>query len=125
MTHLGQYRWLTMSARIGRTAPDSRNSTGTTHGFGRESRAFGKGGELCPTDFGVHPPAHAAIGAAHHILPPDNAGPVDEAARDEFGMLHDVRGMTDHPRHQDCARCELCLFPDFHLMLVPHVRRLK
>ena len=70
MTHLGQYRWLTMSARIGRTAPDSRNSTGTTQGFGRKSRAFGKGGELCPADFGVHPPAHAAIGAAHQFSRP-------------------------------------------------------
>jgi hypothetical protein len=48
-----------------------------------------------------------------------------EASRDEFGMLHDVRGMTDHARHQDRAGCALCLFPDFHLVLVPHVRRLK
>ena len=50
---------------------------------------------------------------------------VDEASRDEFGMLHDVGGMTDHARHQDRAGCELCLFPDLHLVLVPHVRRLK
>lgn len=57
--------------------------------------------------------------------PADNASPVDEASRDEFGMLHDIRGMTDHARHQDRAGCELCLFPDFHLVLVPHVRRLK
>src|SRR6266478_9950620 len=77
-----------------------------------------------PANFGMLPSAHATIGTAHHILPPDNASPVDEASRDEFGMLHDVRGMTDHARHQDRAGCELCLFPDFHLVLVPHVRRL-
>lgn len=94
-------------------------------GFRRERRPFGKRCELRPANFAVHPPAHAAIGAAHHILPPDNASPVDEAPRDEFRMLHDVRRMTDHARHQDCAGCELCLFPDFHLVLVPHVRRLK
>src|SRR5215472_7114855 len=115
MTHLGQYRWLTMSARIGRTAPDSRNSTGTTQGFGRESRPFGKRGELRPADFGVDPSAHAAIGAAHHILLPDNASPVDESSRDEFGMLDDVRGVTDHARHQDRAGCELRLLPDIDL----------
>lgn len=33
--------------------------------------------------------------------------------------------LTDHARHQDCAGCELDLFPDFHLVLVPHVRRLE
>src|SRR6516225_1875948 len=106
-------------------AAESRNSRATTQGFRRESRPFGKRGKLRPADFGVHPSAHAAIGAAHHILPPDNASPVDEASRDEFGMLHDVRGMTDHARHQDRAGCELSRSPDIHLVLMPHVRRLE
>jgi hypothetical protein len=47
-------------------------------GFRRESRPFGKRCELRPANFGMHPSADATISAAHHILPPDNASPVDE-----------------------------------------------
>ena len=44
----------------------------------------------------MHPASHAAVGSAHHILAPDNGRPVDEAPRDELGMLHDVGDMADH-----------------------------
>jgi len=94
-------------------------------GFRRESRPFGKRGEFRPTNLRMHPASHAAVGSAHHILAPDDTRPVDEAPRDELGMLHDVRGMTYHARHQDRAGRELNLFPDTHLVLVPDVCRLE
>ena len=56
---------------------------------------------------------------------PTTPPPVDEASRDELGVLHDVRGMTYHARHQDRAGRELNLLPDTHLVLVPYICRLE
>ena len=55
-------------------------------GFRRESRPFHERGELRPTNLGMHPASHAAIGAAHDILAPDNSRPLDQPAGNELGM---------------------------------------
>ena len=39
-------------------------------GFRRESRPFDERGELRPTNLGMYPASHAAVGSAHHILAP-------------------------------------------------------
>src|SRR5436190_24338529 len=94
-------------------------------GFRRESRPFGERCELRPTNLGTHPASHAAVGPANDILVPDNSRPMDEPASNEPGLLHDIGGMADHPRHQDRAGRVLHLLPDAHLVLVPYIRSLE
>jgi hypothetical protein len=94
-------------------------------GLAREACPFGQSSELCPSNLGMHPASHAAVGPADHILAPNNGRPIGEPAGDELRMLHNIGGMTDHAGHQDRAGRELHLFPDTDLVLVPRIRRLE
>ena len=55
---------------------------------------------------------------------PTTLGVVDQALGDQLRVLHQVRGVADHARHQDLAVRQLDVLPDLPLVLVAHVGRL-
>ena len=90
----------------------SRRRMLSPQGLRGDARAFGQGFQLRPHDGGMDAAREralreAAIGAADHVVAPDDPGKPYDALGDEFWMLDDIGGVTDHPRDQDLARSEL------------------
>ena len=54
----------------------------------------------------------AAIRAAHDVLAPDDFRQPHNSLGDEFGMLDDVGGVTDHAWDQHFAGRQFCGFPN-------------
>src|SRR3954467_3134728 len=85
--------------------------------------------ELRPHDLRMHAGEighlrEAAVRACDHVLAPDEAGQPDDALGDEFGMLDDVGGVTDHAGNQRRILRQLELFPQSPFMLVARIGEL-
>ncbi len=71
------------------------------------------------------PRSDAAIGAALDILHADQIGELDQPFGDQFGMLHQIGGVTDDAGNQDLAVRQLQVFPDAPFMAVAHIAGLE
>ena len=62
-----------------------------------------------------------AVGTGHDVLPSHQVGKADDALGHELGMLDDIAGVTDDPRHERLAVREPHVAPDLPLVFVPRV----
>ena len=91
-----------------------------------DARAFDQGFQLRPHDGRMNAAREralreAAIGAAHDVLAADDLGEPHDPLGDQFGMLDDIGGVTDHARDQDFSGRELHAFPHPPLMRVTRI----
>ncbi len=67
----------------------------------------------------------AAVGAAHDVLAADDLGEPHDPLGDQFGMLDDIGGVTDHARDQDFSGRKLHALPHSPLMGVARIGGLE